>query len=211
MTRLIWGAVGSHHYEAGIDRGVLYVSGVGYPWPGLQAVTQSPTGGEAKPYYLDGVKYLNMAAAEDFAATIKAFSAPPQFAVCDGISQVAAGLFATEQPRKPFSLSYRTKLGSDSLGLERGYKLHLVYNAMAAPSARDNVSLGSTVSPMQLSWGISTTPVAVTGMKPTAHLILNSTLISTEKMTTIENNLYGTDIIIPHMLTAAEIVTILTA
>lgn len=211
MPRLIWGEVGSHHYEAGIDHGVLYISGIGYSWPGLQAVTHSPTGGEAKPYYLDGVKYLNVAAAEEFAATIKAFSAPPQFSVCDGVSQLAAGLFATEQPRKPFGLCYRTKLGSDSLGLERGYKLHLVYNALAAPSGRDNVSLGSAVTPMSLSWSISTTPVAITGIKPTAHLVLNSTLISEAKMTTIENNLYGTDVITPHMLTAAEIITILNS
>jgi hypothetical protein len=138
VSRLVWSAAGERFFESGLDRGVLYVSGKGVAWSGLISIEESPTGGDAKAFYHDGIKYLNLAAAEEFEATINAYSSPPEFGPCDGVGAVYNGLFATQQPRKPFSLSYRTKVGNDTDGADHAYKIHLVYNALAAPTSRSN-------------------------------------------------------------------------
>lgn len=192
MARLSWGDVGTRYFEAGADRGVLYVgNNPGVPWNGLKAVSESPTGGEPKPYYVDGYKYLNVAAAEEYAATIESFGAPYEFGVCDGTIGIGHGLFATQQPRRPFHFSYRTRVGNDLDGTDHGYKIHLVYNALAKPATRNNQTHGSSVSPLELSWGITTTPPKATGIKPTAHFVVDSRYTPKSVLSLIETVLYG--------------------
>lgn len=206
MSRLNWGTAGERFYEAGVDQGVLYVDGVGVPWHGLTGVQESPDGGSPKPYYLDGIKYLNVSTAEEFKASIEAYSAPREFDACDGTSSVANGLFVTQQPRKPFGLSYRTLVGNDTDGLDHGYKIHLVYNALAAPTNHQNKSLGETAEPSKLSWDISTTPGVVTGIRPTAHFIVDSRKTPNSLMAILEAVIYGAQGIAPRLPTPAEIV-----
>lgn len=192
MTRLAWGTPGERFFETGIDRGVLYVGNfAGVPWNGITSVSEAPNGGEAKPYYFDGFKYLNVSSAEEFEATITAFSSPREFDVCDGTLSISNGLYATQQPRKSFNLSYRTMVGNDTNGSTHGYKIHLVYNALAAPSSRDNTSIGDSADPISLSWAITTRPPAINGMKPTAHMIIDSRKTPVSLLTAIENILYG--------------------
>lgn len=197
MPRINWGTVGERYFEAGTDRGVLYLKAVGsvfppgIPWNGLISVSEAPTGGEPKPYYVDGFKYLNVASAEEFEATIEAFSAPDEFGQCDGTTSIMNGLFVTQQPRVVFGLSYRTKIGNDVDGVDHGYKIHLVYNALAAPSDRGNTTLSDSTSPMTLSWTISTTPVEVPGIKPTAHMVVDSRKTPPDLLTQLEDILYG--------------------
>lgn len=210
MARLIWGADGERFFEAGVDRGVLYIPGqAGVPWNGLKAVKESPSGGEPQPFYLDGLKYANVSAAEEFAATLDAFSSPRQFAECDGTKQLAAGLFATQQPRKPFGLSYRTTVGNDLSGLSGGHKIHLVYNALAAPSGRDNNSLSNSTDPLDLSWSISTRPPIGLGYKPTAHLVIHTADLSPEVLEAIEDAIYGDDISVPSLPSQSDVIQIL--
>lgn len=213
MTKLIWGAAGERFFEAGVDRGVLYVSGLtGVAWNGLTAVSEAPTGGEAKPYYIDGFKYANVAAAEEFNATLEAFSSPDEFATCDGSVQLAAGLFATQQPRKPFDLSYRTLVGDDIVGLDSGYKIHVVYNALAASAGRSNGTLTSSTDPMKLSWGISTRPPeAIYGFKPTAHFVIDSRKTPALVMSMLEGILYGTASTTPRIPPATELTDLFNA
>jgi len=208
MTKLQWGAAGQRFYESGVDRGVLFVDNFGYAWNGLKAVKEDSSGGSPKPLYLDGIKYLNIAEAEEFTATIDAFSAPAEFGPCDGSLNMYAGLIATHQPRKPFGLSYRTKLGNDIDGLDHGYKIHLVYGALAGPSSRDRTSLGDSTDPISLSWPITTTPPVVSGIRPTAHLIIDSSTIDPYKLQTIEDLLYGTDLTASRLPTLAELIMI---
>lgn len=194
MPRLTWSAVGERYYETGVDRGVLYVGNqLGVAWTGLISVSESPSGGEARPYYIDGVKFLNISSAEEYEATVNAFSSPPEFGPCDGTISIKNGLFVTQQPRKSFGLSYRTKLGNDIDGSDHAYKIHLVYNALAAPAQRDNNSLGDSVDPNTLSWSITTLPPSITGYKPTAHLVVDSRYTTSAVLTNVEDILYGTD------------------
>jgi hypothetical protein len=167
MAKLAWGLSGQRYFESGTDRGVLYVGTTpGVPWNGLISVSENPSGGDPVPYYMDGIKYLNVAAAEEFEATISAFSSPDEFGVCDGTALLSNGLFATQQPRKPFDLTYRTLIGNDEDGIEHGYKLHLVYNALAKPTTRENKTLERSVTPANFDWDISTLPIPVPGYKP---------------------------------------------
>jgi hypothetical protein len=154
-------------------------------------VAESPSGGDAKPYYLDGVKYLNLSAAEEFEATINAFYSPREFAACDGMSQIHNGLLATQQPRQSFGLSYRTLLGNDTDGSEFGYKIHLVYNALAAPASKTSTTIGSSADPTDFSWDITTLPPPITGYKPTAHLIIDSSTTDPAVLLEVENIIYG--------------------
>lgn len=193
MTRLTWGASGLRYFETGVDRGVLYLPGKdGVPWNGLKSVAEAPSGGEPRPYYIDGIKYLNVASAEEFIATLEAFSSPPEFAICDGTLSLHNGLFVTQQPRSQFGLAYRTLVGNDIQGVDHGYKIHLVYNALAAPSQRSNQTVGTGVQPLSLSWQITTTPPRMTGVKPTAHFVIDSRLTPKRLMDAIEDILYGT-------------------
>lgn len=191
MTKLNWDVVGERFYETGVDHVVLYVAGIGVAWNGLTSVSESPNGGEPVPYYLDGFKYLNLSAAEEFNATIQAFSSPPEFSICDGTAPLGNGLFITEQPRKSFDLCYRTKIGNDVDGADHGYKLHLIYNALAAPSTRDNSTVSESIDPKTLSWAITTTPPLISLFKPSAHFVIDSTKTSALLMAEVEDILYG--------------------
>lgn len=209
MARLQWDVDGNRYYESGVDRGVLFVgTDPGVAWSGLISVSESPTGGEARPYYLDGIKYLNLASAEEFEATITAFSAPGEFGPCDGRATLSNGLFATQQPRKPFGLSYRTGIGNDSLAMDAGYKIHIVYNALAAPSERSYETQSEETSPVQLSWGITTLPPKLSGLKPTAHFVIDSRVSSAAFLTAVQDLLYGTDVDLARLPTPQELVTL---
>lgn len=193
MARITWDDAGKRLYESGVERGVLFVDGApGVPWNGLISINETPNGGEARPYYLDGQKYLNVAAAEEFVATIEAFSAPEEFSLCDGMAAVHRGLFATQQPRQKFGLVYRTGLGNDISGLEHGYKLHIVYNALAAPAQKSNVTLSNNANPTRLSWSVTTLPPTFSAYKPTAHLVIDSTKANKIVLGMLESALFGT-------------------
>lgn len=208
MTRIIWGTVGQRFYEAGADRGVLFVDGLGVPWNGLKTVQESPTGGDPKPYYLDGIKYLNLAEAEEFEGTIEAFSAPREFAPCDGAQELYAGLSLTQQTRKIFGMSWRTLVGNDTVGLDLAYKIHIVYGALAQPSQRNRATLTQQIDPLGLSWGISTTPQIAPGVKPTAHLVIDTRTAKPLHLSLLEDIIYGNDVQISRLPSLAEVVDI---
>lgn len=210
MAQLVWGSAGERYYEAGADRGVLYVDGVAVPWNGLTAVKENPTGGEPKPYYLDGIKYLNISAAEEFEATIEAFASPREFDLCDGTASISNGLFITQQPRKAFGFSYRTRIGNDLQGLDLGYKIHIVYNALAAPSSRDNASLTDSPTLNALSWAITTTPPRISSYKPTAHMVIDSRRTPAPLLGRIEGVLYGTSTTSAALPSAVDLVGLFT-
>jgi hypothetical protein len=209
LPRVIWNAMGQRFFETGVDRGVLYVDALpGVAWTGLISVSESPSGGDSRPYYVDGVKYLNLATAEEFEATINALANPPEFGPCDGTMSIQNGLFVTQQPRKSFGLSYRTRLGNDVDGADYAYKIHLVYNALAAPSQRSNNSLGGEISPTSFSWAITTRPPAITGYKRTAHLVIDSNLTDPGVMTEVEDLIYGSEANQPQLPTPDELIAI---
>jgi hypothetical protein len=192
-VRLAWDTPGERFYEQGVDRGVLYVGGQGYAWSGLVSVSESIQGGQAKPYYIDGIKYSNLSSAEEFAATIEAFSAPAEFAPCDGYALIQNGLIATNQRRRSFDFSYRTLVGNDVKQLQYGYKIHLVYKALAAPSNAKYSTLGQNNTPNTLSWGITTLPPLASGFRPTSHFIIDSQTTDPDILAQIEGILYGDD------------------
>lgn len=195
MSRLAWNQPGERFYEAGVDRTVLYPKiGPGVAWNGVTAINEAVSGGDLEQLYFDGVKYADIVAAEDFQATLEAFNAPAEFRVSDGIKQLVPGLFVTQQPRQSFGLCYRTLIGNDLEGSEYGYKLHLVYNCTASPSSRNNQTLdGGSPSAPTRSWQINTVPPQANTFKPTAHLVLDSTLIDPYLIQEIEIVLYGRD------------------
>lgn len=193
MTRLAWGVVGERVFEAGVDRGVLYIDDAdGVAWNGLTAVSESPSGGEVSEHYIDGIKYLVEMTSEEYEATIEAYTYPDEFGVCDGTQSVKNGLFVTNQSRKPFGLCYRTKIGNDVDGVDHGYKLHLVYNVLAAPSERPNNTMSESVDPFNFSWKVTTKPPSFVGYKPTAHLVVDSRETPSDLLIQIEDILYGT-------------------
>lgn len=211
MTRLTWDAIGERYYEIGVDRGVLYIDSEGYSWPGLVSVSENPTGGEVKSHYIDGYKYLNIATAEEFEATIEAFSAPSQFAQCEGVSTSYAGLLVTHQPKKTFGFSYRTGVGNDTEGRDHAYKIHLVYNALAAPSSRAYSTVNDSVEAPVQSWDISTLAPMIHGFRPTAHFVIDSRTTPEVTMTLVENLIYGTAETEPRLPEAHELLTIFGA
>lgn len=193
MSRIGWNAVGSRLYEAGVDRGVLYVDGYpGVPWNGLTSVNETPSGGDVKSYYIDGVKYLAIPSPEEFEGTITAFTYPDEFAPCNGLAEPRSGLFLTHQRRKKFSFSYRTMIGSD-LTESHGYKLHIVYNALASPSERNNQSYSERIDPNDFSWKITCTPPPMANYRPTSHVVLDSRTTDPSVMSVVEDILYGSD------------------
>lgn len=210
MARLEWNAAGSRFYEAGVDRGVLYIDGqAGVPWIGLTSVEEGISGGESKPFYIDGVKYLNLVSAEEFEATINAFTYPDSFAQCDGSARVRPGLFLTQQRRKSFGLSYRTRIGDDVSGVDRAYKIHLIYNALASPSERTyETTTNDATEPVEFSWGITTKPPAVAGYKRTAHVVIDSRETNAATLTAVEDILYGDLVNAARMPTIAELIEV---
>ena len=197
MSRLVWDATGEHFYETGVRMGVLYPQAAGgnYPagvaWNGLTAVTESPSGADANPLYADDIKYLELRAAEEFGGTIEAYTYPDEWGPCDGSASVATGVTIGQQPRTPFGLCYRTVLGNDTERDDHGYKLHLIYNATASPSERAYQTINDSPEAITFSWEFTTTPVNVTGHKPTACITIDSTKVDSTKLKTLEDALYG--------------------
>ena len=198
MAKLTWDQTGQKIYETGVDHGVLYPASEGtYPkgvaWNGLTNVTESPSGAEPSPIYADNIKYVNLMSAEEFGATVEAYTYPDEFAECDGSKELTKGVYAGQQPRKTFGLCYRTKIGNDVDGDDHGYKLHLIYGALAAPSERAYATVNDSPEATTFSWELSTTPVEVTGGKPTACLTIDSTKVDATKLAALEKILYGDD------------------
>ena len=207
MSKLVWDRTGERFYETGVDHGVLYpvdANGAypkGVAWSGLTGVTESPSGAEANNIYADNIKYLSLMSAEEFGATIEAYTYPDEWGACDGSAEIAEGVTVGQQVRKSFGLSYRSLIGNDTDGDDYGYKIHLVYGGKAAPSERSRQTVNDSPEAVQLSWEVSTTPVTInasdpnTGKpyKPAAHLEINSTKVDPSKLKEFEEILYGTD------------------
>lgn len=207
MTRIDWGGVGVRTYETGVDRGVLYVdNNPGVPWTGLVNVNQSQSGGETAPRYLDGIKISNRSAPEEFEGTIEAYTYPTEFERCDGTFRIENGLRITQQKRKPFGMTYRSKVGNDSVGLDFGYKIHILYNLRADPSDRGYRTLAQEIEPLVFSWKITSRPVYVSGYRPSAHYIIDSRDIPQALLTAIEDILYGNELTEPSLPTPGELV-----
>ena len=201
MAKLVWDEAGKHIYETGVSKGVLYVMSdtpgtyeKGVAWNGLSSVSESPTGAEVSAIYADNIKYLNLMSREEFEGSIEAYTYPDEFMACDGSAspEDAKGFVVGQQDRKTFAFCYQTKVGND-LNPEAGYKIHIIYGALASPSERSYETVNDSPEAMTFSWDITTTPVAVTGFKPTAHVELDSTKIDKTKLEKIEAKLYGTD------------------
>jgi hypothetical protein len=206
MGKLVWNAAGQRFYEAGVDRGVLYpVGSEGVAWNGLVRVTEKPSGAKSAATYLDGVKSRTDVDNEDYEATIEAYTYPDAFAASDGTAFDGKGLAFGLQPKKPFSLSYRSMVGNDLKGLSLGYKIHLVYDAMASPSQKDNKTLEKNIDPSNFSWDISATPRPVTNRKPTAHLTIDSRTTNPDILAVIEGYLYGANGLSPRMPTPKQL------
>ena len=198
MAKLVWDKTGDRLYETGVKNGVLYIptSGVyskGVAWNGLTAVTESPSGAEATALYADDTKYLSLMSAEEFGATIEAYTYPDEFAACDGSAELTDGVMIGQQKRSTFGLCYKTTIGNDTDGNDHGYKLHIIYGAMAAPSEKAYASINDSPEAITFSWEITTTPVNVTGAKPTASLVIDSTKADPTKLAALEDILYGKD------------------
>lgn len=217
MSKIVWDKAGERFYETGVKNGVLYVKddkgvyGNGVAWNGLTAVTESPSGAEASPLYADDIKYLNLISNEEFGGTIEAYTYPPEFAQCNGEAELAVGVVIGQQTRKEFGFCYRTTLGNDTLGNDYGYKLHIVYNALAAVSEKAFATINDSPEAITFSWEFTTTPVAVAGFKPTACVTIDSTKVDAEKLKTLEAMLYGSESEEPTLPLPAEIATMFAA
>lgn len=217
MSKLVWDQTGERYYETGVKQGVLYPLSsdgkynLGVAWNGLTAVTESPSGAEATPLYADDIKYLNLISNEEFGGTIEAYTYPDEFAECDGSAALVAGVMIGQQPRKTFGLCYRTTLGNDIVNNDYGYKLHLVYGALAAPSEKAYATINDSPEAITFSWEFSTTPVNVTGHKPTACITIDSTKCDKEKLAALEEILYGGESTEPRLPLPDEIATLMAA
>lgn len=198
MAKLVWDKTGERFYETGVKQGVLYIptEGVyseGVAWNGLTAVTESPSGAEATALYADDIKYLNLLSTEEFGATIEAYTYPDEFAVCDGSAELVKGVTIGQQKRSTFGLCYKTTIGNDTDGNDHGYKLHIIYGALATPSEKAYSTINDSPDAVTFSWEITTTPVNVAGQKPTASLVIDSTKADKTKLEALEAILYGKD------------------
>ena len=224
MAKIVWDKTGEHFYETGVKNCVLYIptEGVyskGVAWNGITAITESPSGAEATALYADDIKYLNLYSVEEFGATIEAYTYPDEFAECDGSAELVAGVKIGQQARKPFGLCYRTTIGNDTDGNDHGYKLHIIYGAMASPSEKSYNTINDSPEAVTFSWELTTTPVNVAGAKPTASITIDSTKVDEQKLAALEEVLYGKDgtgsdhtgSIEPRLPLPDEIKTIMTA
>ena len=214
MSKLVWDQVGERYYETGVKKGVFYpmtdgVYGTGVAWNGLTAVTESPSGAEATPLYADDIKYLNLLSNEEFGATIEAYTYPDEFAACDGSASIATGVFIGQQSRKTFGLCYTTTLGNDTDNNGYGYKIHLIYGALAAPSEKAYSTINDSPEAVTFSWEITTTPVEVAGFKPTASVTIDSTKVDKGKLEALEAILYGSESVEAKLPLPDEIVTLM--
>lgn len=196
--KIDWDKLGERYFEAGVDRGVLYLLSAekkydkGFPWNGLKNVTEKPSGAEPSPKYADNIKYLNLVGPEDYAFGIEAFTYPDEFEACDGSASPVKGLSIGQQRRELFGFSYRTKLGNDVDGEEHAYKLHLVYNCLASPSEKSFGTINESTEEVSFNWDCTTTPVVIEGHKPSAVLTINSKTVDAAKLAELEKILYGT-------------------
>ena len=217
MSKIVWDQTGERLYETGVKRGVLYVqdSGGTYPkgvaWNGLTAVTESPSGAEATPLYADDIKYLNLISTEELGGTIEAYTYPDEFAECDGSASIATGVYIGQQSRKTFGMCYTTTVGNDVDSNAHGYKLHLIYGALASPSEKAYSTINDSPEAITFSWEFSTTPVNVTGFKPTANIVIDSTKATPEKMAALEKILYGDTEVEPRLPLPNEVAQVMSA
>ena len=198
MSKLVWDVVGKRNYETGISKGVLYpMTGGTYPkgvaWSGLTTVTETASGAEATPLYADNIKYLDLMAVEELGGTIEAYTAPDAFGACDGTAELTTGVSIGQQPRQTFGLAYQTILGNDTENNKHGYKIHLIYGALASPTERSYATVNDSPEAMTMSWEFSTTPVSVTGFEPTSLVVIDSTKVDAEKLAAFEAIIYGSE------------------
>lgn len=217
MSKLVWDQTGERLYETGVKQGVLYVQGAdgkypkGVAWNGLTAVTESPSGAEATPLYADDIKYLNLLSAEEFGATIEAYMYPDEFKACNGEAELVEGVSLGQQKRSAFGLCYKTTVGNDVDGNDHGYKIHIIYGALAAPSEKAYATINDSPEAITFSWEVTTTPVAVNGFKPTASVTIDSTKTDAAKLEAIEAVLYGSEDKEASLPLPDEIATIMAA
>lgn len=217
MSKLTWDNTGERLFETGVKNGVLYPIQAdgkytkGVAWNGLISVTESPSGAEATALYADDIKYVNLLSNEEFGATIEAYTYPDEFAECDGSGTLAEGVTVGQQKRKVFGLCYKTTIGNDVDGNDHGYKLHLVYGCLAAPSEKAYSTINDNPDAITFSWEVTTTPVNVTGFKPTSQITIDSTKVDQAKLTKIEDLLYGTAEKEPSLPLPDELAATLTA
>lgn len=214
MAKIIWDNIGEKLYETGVKNGVLYLqeAGVynkGVAWNGLTAVTESPSGAEPTNLYADDIKYISLYSAEEFGATIEAYTYPEEFAQCDGSATLANGVYIGQQARKPFGLAYKTMVGNDSDGVDHGYKLHLLYGCMASPSEKGYSTINDSPEAITFSWELTTTPVPVEGHKPTACVTIDSTKADKTKLAALEEILFGSETIEARLPMPNEIATLM--
>lgn len=218
MAAIEWDKTGQRRYETGVDHGVLYIpdnTGAynnGYAWNGLTTVTESPSGAEATKIYADNIAYATLVSAEEFGFTIEAFTYPDEFGQCDGTAEAEEGVLFGQQTRSPFGFSYRTLVGNDTQGTDFGYKIHLIYGALAAPAEKTNATVNDSPEANQFSWECTTTPApAPAGFKPTASITIDSTTANAAKLAALEAILYGAESTEPRLPLPAEIVTLMAA
>ena len=216
MAKLEWDKIGERYYETGVDHGVLYLPdntgayNTGVAWNGLVTVTESPSGAEANPQYADNIKYLNLVSVEEFGGTIEALTSPVEFDECDGSASPKPGLKLGQQGRKTFGLSYRTRIGNDLDGVRHGYKLHLVYGALAAPTEKAYSTINDSPEAATLSWEFTTTPVPVTGFDPTALLTIDSRTVKPADLQALEELLYGGAAAEPELPDPDDVIALIT-
>lgn len=217
MAKIKWDQVGQRLYETGVDHGVLYIPDAGneytggVAWNGLTSISESPSGAESNPQYADNIKYLNLVSVEEFGATIEAFTYPEEFEQCDGTAELAPGVTIGQQARKTFGLSYRTLLGNDTDATDYGYKLHLIYGALASPSEKAYATVNDSPEAITFSWELTTTAVEVEGFKPTASLTVDSTKVSEDALSALETILYGDDTEEPRLPLPGEVLELVSA
>ena len=218
MSKIIWDASGKHFYETGVSKGVLYPMSdtpgeyaTGVAWNGLSSVSESPEGAEPNAIYADNIKYLNILSVEEFKATIEAYTYPDEFAQCNGEASLVDGVTIGQQPRKTFGMAYRTVLGNDIENESHGYKLHLIYGAVASPSEKAYATINDSPEAITFSWELKTTPVVVDGFKPTASLTIDSTKANAEKLKALEDILFGSETGEARLPLPNEIATLMNA
>ena len=216
MAKLVWDNTGDRLYETGVKQGVLYIptEGVyskGVAWNGLTAVTESPSGAEATALYADDIKYLSLTSTEEFGCTIEAYTYPPEFEACDGSSELVKGVTIGQQKRSTFGLCYRTTIGNDVDGNDHGYKLHLIYGCVASPSEKAYATINDSPEAITFSWEVTTTPVNVTGARPTASITIDSTKCDAQKLAALEAKLYGGESTEPQLPLPDEMKTLMSA
>ena len=219
---LVWDQEGTRFYETGVEKGVLWVWDPtlnnnaggwkdGVAWNGLTSVSEKPSGAEATALYADDIKYLNLLSNEEFAATIEAYTYPDEFAECDGSASLTTGLVIGQQKRQKFCFCYQTKIGNDTDGTDKGYKIHIVYNCLAAPSEKGYSTINDSPEAITFSWEITTTPIDVTGYKPTALVTIDSTKLTSAQKTAVEGALYGSATNNSTLKTPAQLLSLITS